>query len=332
MRSTVIRIARIGDREWRFGHGVSPVVIASRFQGNTAPGDETPVRRSSRGEFQLMAPRTTPAESPGTYPLGDPHDAELTIQKDDVDRKPHPNGVNAPQRVRQEQTRVLVDTCSPQQTACTTGTETRRDVDLWYHHLSRFGIDEFEHGAIVMRRDARRTCLAVAECNAMRAHCTSPVPECCPPLPLRYAPRMLCEDFHSGDDVTLGFLGRTYSFAQKDFEQRVVRAAVELELAARPISRGERSDVVQAAIAGQVTDPRSEVGERIAELQALGGEDPVYWLRKLVFRSAWLDHRIKHGQVDVAFDDSVGAFRIEPGKYPLPGSGHPSFAVTEASA
>ena len=166
----------------------------------------------------------------------------------------------------------------------------------------------------------------------MRAHCVSRVPECFPPLPLRYAPRMLCEDFHSGDDVTLEFLGRSYSFARKDFEQRVVRAAVELELAAKPVSRGERSDVVQAAIVGQVDEPRSEVGERIVELQARGGEDPVYWLRKLVFRSAWLDHRIKHGQVDVAFDDSVGAFRIEPGKYPLPGSGHPSFAVTEASA
>ena len=143
---------------------------------------------------------------------------------------------------------------------------------------------------------------------------------------------MLCEDFHSGDDVTLEFLGRSYSFARKDFEQRVVRAAVDLELTTKPVSRGERSDVVQAAIVGQVDEPRSEVGERIVELQARGGEDPVYWLRKLVFRSAWLDHRIKHGQVDVAFDDSVGAFRIEPGKYPLPGSGHPSFAVTEASA
>ena len=264
--------------------------------------------------------------------LGDAHHAEITIEKYDVDCEPHPQGVNAPQWVGQEETCVLVDAGSPQQTARTTSTEARCDVDPWHYHLSRFCINEFEHGAIVMRRDTQRTCLAVAECNAMRAHCVSPVPECFPPLPLRYAPRMLCEDFHSGDDVTLGFLGRTYSFAQKDFEQRVVRAAVELDLAARPVSRGERSDVVQAAITGQVADPRSEVGERIAELQALGGEDPVYWLRKLVFRSAWLDHRIKHGQVDVAFDDSVGAFRIEPGKYPLPGSGHPSFAVTEASA
>jgi hypothetical protein len=143
---------------------------------------------------------------------------------------------------------------------------------------------------------------------------------------------MLCEDFHSGDDVTLGFLGRTYSFARKDFEQRVVRAAVELDLVATPVSRTEREDLLQAAIDGSLDEPRSDAGDRIVELQAGGGEDPVYWLRKLVFRSAWLDHRIKHGQVDVAFDDSVGAFRIQPGRYSLPGSGHPSFAITEASA
>ena len=143
---------------------------------------------------------------------------------------------------------------------------------------------------------------------------------------------MLCEDFHSGDDVVMTFLGRTYSFARRDFDQRVVRAAVDLELVARPVSRAERDDVVSAAIHGAVETPRSEAGERIAELQERGGEDPVYWLRKLVFRSAWLDHRIKHGHVDVAFDDSIGAFRIEPGRYPLPGSGHPSFAISGASA
>jgi hypothetical protein len=111
-----------------------------------------------------------------------------------------------------------------------------------------------------------------------------------------------------------------------------VRAAVELDLVATPVSRTEREDLLQAAIDGSLDEPRSDAGDRIVELQAGGGEDPVYWLRKLVVRSAWLDHRIKHGQVDVAFDDSVGAFRIQPGRYPLPGSGHPSFAITEASA
>ncbi len=34
----------------------------------------------------------------------------------------------------------------------------------------------------------------------------------------------------------------------------------------------------------------------------------VYWLRKLVFRGAWLDHRVKAGLLDVSFDESTGTF------------------------
>jgi hypothetical protein len=34
----------------------------------------------------------------------------------------------------------------------------------------------------------------------------------------------------------------------------------------------------------------------------------VYWLRKLVFRGAWLDHRVKEGLLDVAFEDDTGDF------------------------
>ena len=138
---------------------------------------------------------------------------------------------------------------------------------------------------------------------------------------------MDCEEFHSGDDVVLTFLGRTYSFARADFEQRVLRAAVELELAHRPLSRSVRTELVAAAIEGELVTARTGVGERLVELCESDGEDPIYWLRKLVFRSAWLDHRIKHGLVDVQFDDAAGAFRIEPGRYPLPGAGHPSFAA-----
>ena len=145
--------------------------------------------------------------------------------------------------------------------------------------------------------------------------------------PLRYAPLVDCADFHSGDDVTLAFLGCTYAFARADFEQRVLRAAVELELATRPISRSARVDLVAAAIDGELTAPRSPIGEQLVELCERDDEDPIYWIRKLVFRSAWLDHRIKHGLVEIEFDDAAGAFRIEPGRYPLPGAGHPSFAA-----
>ena len=38
------------------------------------------------------------------------------------------------------------------------------------------------------------------------------------------------------------------------------------------------------------------------------GESLVYWLRKLVFRSAWLDHRVKEGRLEVAWDDDAFDF------------------------
>ena len=38
------------------------------------------------------------------------------------------------------------------------------------------------------------------------------------------------------------------------------------------------------------------------------GESLVYWLRKLVFRGAWLDHRVKEGMLEVAWDDDDADF------------------------
>ena len=40
----------------------------------------------------------------------------------------------------------------------------------------------------------------------------------------------------------------------------------------------------------------------------LEGESLVYWLRKLVFRGAWLDHRVKEGLLDVSWEDDTGDF------------------------
>jgi hypothetical protein len=34
----------------------------------------------------------------------------------------------------------------------------------------------------------------------------------------------------------------------------------------------------------------------------------VHWLRRLVFRSAWLDQRVKEGELDVVFDDMTQSF------------------------
>jgi len=45
--------------------------------------------------------------------------------------------------------------------------------------------------------------------------------------------------------------------------------------------------------------------ERISLVE---GESLVYWLRKLVFRGAWLDHRVKEGLLEVAWDDEAADF------------------------
>ena len=38
------------------------------------------------------------------------------------------------------------------------------------------------------------------------------------------------------------------------------------------------------------------------------GESLVYWLRKLVFRGAYLDHRVKEELLEVTFDEATGDF------------------------
>ena len=144
---------------------------------------------------------------------------------------------------------------------------------------------------------------------------------------LRYAPPVISEDFHSGSDIQLQFLGCTYSFSLRDFEQRTLRAAQDLGLVGRKANRRVRADLLAAMLTGTVEQPRSGAGERINELAERGPDDPVYWLRKLVFRAAWVDHRIRHGLIDVQFDEASGSFRLAPGPHPLPDVAAPSFAA-----
>jgi hypothetical protein len=34
----------------------------------------------------------------------------------------------------------------------------------------------------------------------------------------------------------------------------------------------------------------------------------VHWLRRLVFRGAWLDQRVKEGELDIVFDEPTQTF------------------------
>ena len=103
-------------------------------------------------------------------------------------------------------------------------------------------------------------------------------------------------NYSSGDAYALEFLGYQFSFGERDFEERVAAAAVKLGLvASNDLDADELADLVELAADARVADPRSPLGaylvrhwERVA---LVDGESLVYWLRKLVFRSAYLDQR-----------------------------------------
>jgi hypothetical protein len=129
-------------------------------------------------------------------------------------------------------------------------------------------------------------------------------------------------NYSSGEDYILEFRSFRYGFNSIDFAQRVEMAAVELGLVAPGVlHRDECADLVQLVAGGTIDYPVSPLGEYLLqrgdEVLTLHGECLVYWLRELVFRSAWLDLRLMESQLEVAFDDERCTFVYFP-------AGHPS--------
>jgi hypothetical protein len=127
------------------------------------------------------------------------------------------------------------------------------------------------------------------------------------------------ENYSSGADVVLEFLELRFSFNAADFAQRVSAAAYALGLVDdNELDGDETDDLVELTADGLLEEPRSELGRYLVRhwerLSLVDGESLVYWLRKLVFRGAWLDHRVKDGRLDVAWDDTSSDFTyLEPG-------------------
>ncbi|MCS7006701.1 MAG: hypothetical protein RMM28_08845 [Thermoleophilia bacterium] len=124
---------------------------------------------------------------------------------------------------------------------------------------------------------------------------------------------MLTTNYRSGDDFVIEYLGHRFEFNAEDFEERVTAAAVKLALVpSNDLDEDERSDLVELVADGRIADPRSGLGAYVVRhwerLALVNGESLVYWLRKLVFRGAWLDHRVKEGLLDVAWIEETGDF------------------------
>jgi hypothetical protein len=120
-------------------------------------------------------------------------------------------------------------------------------------------------------------------------------------------------NYASGDDYVVEFLGYRFRFNAVDFEERVTAAAVRLGLVpSNELDEDETADLVELAADGRIDEPRSGLGRYLVRsweyVALVNGESLVYWLRKLVFRSAWLDQRVKSGLLDVTWDEAAADF------------------------
>jgi hypothetical protein len=120
-------------------------------------------------------------------------------------------------------------------------------------------------------------------------------------------------NYSSGSDFVVEFLGYRFAFSAFDFEQRVIAAAVKLGLlGGNELELEETLDLVELAADGRIDEPRSALGVYVnrhwERVSVVDGESLVYWIRKLVFRGAWLDHRVKEGLLEVSWDDAAADF------------------------
>jgi hypothetical protein len=120
-------------------------------------------------------------------------------------------------------------------------------------------------------------------------------------------------NYDSGDDFVVEFLGYRFSFNAVDFEQRVNAAAVKLGLVEPgELDPDETADLVELTAQGNISDPRSDLGEYVVRhwdrIALVRDESLVYWLRKLIFRGAWLDQRVKDDLLEVLWDEDSTEF------------------------
>jgi hypothetical protein len=119
-------------------------------------------------------------------------------------------------------------------------------------------------------------------------------------------------NYESGSDYVLEYGELRFTFNERDFTERVEQAAIKLGFVSGPLGGAEREDLVNLAVNGEVSEPASTLGQHInscwGKLAGSSDRSLVHWLRRLVFRGAWLDQRVKENELEVVFDDRTHSF------------------------
>jgi hypothetical protein len=124
-------------------------------------------------------------------------------------------------------------------------------------------------------------------------------------------------NYDSGEDFVLEYGELRFTFNERDFAERCEQAAAKLGFVGGRLGERELEDLVNLAVNGEIQDPASALGEHVNDCwpELIGPADRslVHWLRRLVFRGAWLDQRVKEGELDVAYLPSSQTFTyIQP--------------------
>jgi hypothetical protein len=123
-------------------------------------------------------------------------------------------------------------------------------------------------------------------------------------------------NYDSGHDYVLEYGELRFTFNERDFSERVEQSARRLGFLAGRLDPSELEDLVNLTVNGEIQDPASALGEHVndcwPELVGPAERSLVHWLRRLVFRSAWLDQRVKEGELDVTFDETSSSFAYVP--------------------
>jgi len=139
-------------------------------------------------------------------------------------------------------------------------------------------------------------------------------------------------NYNSGEDFVLEYGELRFTFNEADFSERCEQAALKLAFVGDRLSEEELEDLVNLAVNGEILDPASALGEHVndcwPELVGPAERSLVHWLRRLVFRGAWLDQRVTEGELELAFDEASCDFSyVQPDRCdePIQLAGEPSW-------
>ncbi len=121
------------------------------------------------------------------------------------------------------------------------------------------------------------------------------------------------KNYNSGSDFVLEFGDLRFSFNDNDFSQRIEQAAHKIGFVDGQLNDHELTDLLCLTVNGEIDDPASSLGEHIIdnwfELVGPAERSLVHWLRRLVFRGAWLDQRVKDEELDIQFEENAQEFK-----------------------